>query len=77
MKSMGAAFSDHKVIYNNNPVLRWCLCNTAAKALNKDGIETIQPVKIQPNRRIDEMVATLNAWVVYDKNYEEYMSYIR
>lgn len=77
MKAMGAAFSDHKVIYNNNPVLRWCLCNTAAKALNKDGIETVQPVKIQQNRRIDAMVATLNAWVVYDKNYEEYISYLR
>ena len=77
MKSMGAAFTDHKVIYNNNPVMRWCMCNTAAKSLNKDGIETIQPVKIQQNRRIDAMVATLNAWVVYDKHYEEYISYLR
>lgn len=77
MKEMGAAFHEHKVIYNNNPVLRWCLLNTACKALNKDGIETIQPVKIQQNRRIDGMVSLLNAWVGYVKHYDEYMPYVR
>ena len=77
MKEMGAAFHDHKVNYNNNPILRWCLANTASKALNKDGIETIQPVKIQANRRIDGMVSLLNAWVGYVKHYEEFMPYVR
>ena len=77
MKEMGAAFTEHKVVYQNNPVLRWCLANTAAKALNKDGIETIQPVKIQPNRRIDGMVSMLNAWVGYVKHFDEYMPYVR
>lgn len=77
MKSMGAHFQEHRVIYQNNPVLRWCLANTAAKALNKDGIETIQPIKMHQNRRIDGMVSLLNAWVVYDKNYEDYISYVR
>lgn len=77
MKEMGASFSEHKVIYQNNPVLRWCLANTACKALNKDGIETIQPVKIQQNRRIDGMVSLLNAWVGYVKHSDEYMPYLR
>jgi phage terminase large subunit-like protein len=77
MKEMGAAFHEHKVNYNNNPILRWCLANTASKALNKDGIETIQPVKIQANRRIDGMVSLLNAWVGYVKHYEEFMPYVR
>lgn len=77
MKEMGAHFQDHKVTYNNNPVLRWCLANTACKALNKDGIETIQPVKIQQNRRIDGMVSLLNAWVGYVKHYDEYLPYVR
>ncbi len=77
MKEMGAAFHDHKVIYNNNPVLRWCLANTAQKALNKDGIETIQPVKIHQERRIDGMVSLLNAWVGYVKHYDEFMPYVR
>lgn len=77
MKEMGAAFTEHKVVYQNNPILRWCLANTAAKALNKDGIETIQPVKIQQGRRIDGMVSLLNAWVGYVKHFDEYMPYLR
>ena len=77
MKEMGAALSEHLVNYNNNPILRWCLSNTAKKSLNKDGIETIQPVKIQQNRRIDGMVSLLNAWVGYVKHFDEYMPYVR
>jgi phage terminase large subunit-like protein len=77
MKEMGAAFHEHKVIYQNNPVLRWCLANTAVKTLNKDGIETIQPVKMHQNKRIDGTVSLLNAWVGYVKHYGEYMPYVR
>lgn len=77
MKEMGAAFEEGKVNYNNNPILRWCLSNTAKKSLNQDGIETIQPVKIQQNRRIDGTVSLLNAWVGYVKHYDEYMPYIK
>lgn len=77
MKEMGAAFTDHTVVYQNNPILRWCLANTAAKALNKDGIETIQPVKIQQGRRIDGMVSLLNAWVGYSRHFNDYMPYVR
>lgn len=77
MKEMGAAFEEHRVVYQNNPILRWCLANTAAKSMNKDGIETIQPVKIQQNRRIDGMVSLLNAWVGFVKHYDEYIPYVR
>lgn len=77
MKELGAALDMHKVVYNNNPILRWCLANTAVKSLNKDGIETIQPVKIQQHRRIDGMVSLLNAWVGYVKHFDEYIPYLR
>ena len=77
MKEMGAAFVDHRVVYNNNPILKWCLLNTAKKSTNKDGVETIQPVKIQANRRIDGMVSLLNAWVGYVKHEDEYMPFVR
>ena len=77
MKLMGAAFEEHLVIYNNNPVLRWCLANTAVKTLNSDGIATIQPVKIQQHRRIDGTVSLLNAWVGYVKHYDDFMPYLR
>ena len=77
MREMQAAFHEHLVIYNNNPVLRWCLANTAQKSTKSDSIEMIQPVKIQAHRRIDGMVSLLNAWVGYTKHFDEYMPYVR
>ena len=77
MKELGCALTEHTVNYNNNPLLRWCLANTGVKALNKDGIETIQPVKMQQHRRIDGMVSLLNAWVGYVKHLDEYLPYVR
>ena len=77
MKEMGAAFEQHRVNYNNNPILRWCLMNTAVKRTNTDSLEMIQPVKIQTARRIDGAVSLLNAWVGYVKHFDEYMPYVR
>lgn len=76
MKEMGASLTDKKVIYQNNPILRWCLSNTAVKSLNNDGIQTIQPVKISANKRIDGTVSMLNAWVGYCKYQNDYMYYV-
>jgi phage terminase large subunit-like protein len=77
MKSLGAQLEEHKIVYQNNPILRWCLSNTAKKSLNKDGIESIQPVKIQANRRIDGTVSLLNAYVGYMKHQDEFIPLIR
>ena len=70
MREMGAAFADKKVNYNKNPVLLWCLTNVAVK---KSGVNNIQPVKITEKRRIDGAVSLLNAWVIYVREYEDYM----
>ena len=70
MREMGAAFKDKIVNYNANPMLLWCMTNTAVK---KSGLNNIQPVKITERRRIDGAVSLLNAWVVYVKEYENYM----
>ena len=29
MKSLGADLKAKRIIYNNNPVLKWCICNTS------------------------------------------------
>lgn len=73
MKEMGAAFADKIVNYNNNPILKWCLSNTAKK---KSGINNIQPVKITESRRIDGAVSLLNAWVIYVREFEDYMYHV-
>lgn len=76
MKEMGAALAEKKVVYNNNPILKWCLLNTRKKSRNADGIESIEPKKIRESQRIDGTVSMLNAWVVYVRRYEEYMGYV-
>jgi len=73
MKEMGAALGGHIVNYNNNPILKWCLSNTAVK---KSGLNNIAPDKITDKRRIDGAVSLLNAWVVYVRDYENYMYFV-
>lgn len=73
MKEMGAALGGHIVNYNNNPILKWCLSNTAVK---KSGLNNIAPEKITDKRRIDGAVSLLNAWVVYVRDYENYMYFV-
>jgi phage terminase large subunit-like protein len=77
MKQLGGLLEEHKIVYQNNPVLRWCLQNTSKKTLNKDGIESIQPVKASSTRRIDGMVSLLNAFTCYLNHEEEYNRYVR
>ena len=77
MKKLGGLFEEHRIVYNNNPMLRWCLLNTGKKTNNKDGIESIQPVKSSTTKRIDGMVSLLNAMVSYYKHEEEYLRYMR
>jgi len=77
MKILGGLFDDHKVIYQNCPVLRWCLHNTCKKTNNENGIETIEPTKASSTRRIDGFVSLLNAFVGYCSHEEEYTRRIR
>ena len=51
-------------------MLVWCLSNTGVK---KSGVNNIQPVKVSDRRRIDGMVSLLNAWVIYVRDFEDYM----
>lgn len=77
MKQLGGLFEEHRVISNNNPMLRWCVLNTGAKTLNRDGINTIQPVKTGTAKRIDGLVSALNAFTCYLNHEDEFMRYIR
>lgn len=74
MKNMGADLESKIIVYNDHPVDKWCLCNTAID-VDKNG--NIQPIKTSvPTRRIDGTAALLNACVVYQDNLNEYMSLI-
>lgn len=74
MKNLGADLENNLIVYNNNPVDKWCLCNTA---VDIDKNDNIQPIKTsKPRRRIDGTAALLDAYVVLQNNYNEYMSLI-
>lgn len=74
MKELAAMLSDKMINYNNNPMLKWCLSNTGVKTSGT--VESIQPVKIQKNRRIDGMVSLLNAYTIYVKYREDYLNLV-
>ena len=74
-KQLTAEFQSHNVIYNNNPMLLWCITNTAVKSGNKDGVESQMPIKIQQNRRIDGTVSLLNAYTCFKNHEQEYLHY--
>ena len=74
MKSLGADLDAKKVIYNNNPIDKWCLFNTA---VDIDRNDNIQPMKTSvPTRRIDGTAALLDAYVIYQQFFNDYMSMI-
>ncbi len=74
MHNLGADLRAQKVIYNNNPIDKWCLSNTTVE-MDKNG--NIQPHKgTNQRRRIDGTVALLNAYVVLQDKMSEYQNMI-
>ena len=74
MKSLGADLEKKKIVYNNNPILKWCLGNTS---VDIDKNDNIQPCKGNiGTRRIDGLAGLLDAYVVLENNLEEYLSMI-
>ena len=74
MKNMKSDLQKNMINYNNNPVDRWCLCNTA---IDIDKNDNIQPIKTSnPRRRIDGTAASLDALTVLETKLNEYMSLI-
>lgn len=74
MKILGADLEKKLINYNNNPVTKWCLANTAK---DEDRNGNIQPVKTsKATRRIDGLAAMLDAYTVYYNNMDEYLSMV-
>lgn len=74
MKNLGADLESKRINYNNNPILKWCLSNTA---VDIDKNDNIQPIKTSnQRRRIDGTASLLNAYVYLEKHYEDYISLI-
>ena len=74
MKALGQDLKAKKIIYNNNPIDRWCFANTS---VDEDKNGNIQPIKTsRSTRRIDGTAALLDAYVVLTDKMEEYRTMI-
>ena len=75
MKQLEGDLKNKKVIYDNNPILKWCFANTQAKV---DLNGNIQPSKLNSRlKRIDGCVALIIAYAVltrYKTDYENLIS---
>lgn len=74
MKALKADLVKKKIIYNNNPIDKWCLANTA---IDEDRNGNIQPIKTSKStRRIDGTAALLDAYTIYFEYEDEYLSIV-
>ena len=71
MKQLEGDLIDKVVNYNNNPILKWCLTNTAVK---RDDNDNIRPVKGRQQRaRIDGAVSLIVAYCVLFVKMQDYL----
>lgn len=74
MKSLGADLSSKRIVYNNNPILKWCLTNVS---VDIDKNDNIQPMKTSNARkRIDGFASLLDAYVALERHLEDYQGII-
>lgn len=72
MKNLEADLKSKLIVYNNNPIDKWCLSNTNVD-IDRNG--NIQPDKGRNKRlRIDGTSALLDAYVVYEQKQNDYIN---
>lgn len=74
MKDIGADISAKRYNYNNNPVTRWCFCNTAVV---KDSNDNWRPDKKNSRQRIDGTLATLNAKTIMLRKWDDFRGILK
>lgn len=74
MKDLKADLKEKLIVYDDNPIDKWCLANTRIRT---DINGNIQPVKGMDSRnRIDGTLALIDAYVALADKKEEYLSMI-
>ena len=74
MLNFKADLDAKKIIYNNNPIDKWCLSNVEIKA---DANGNIQPVKgLDVRKRIDGFISGICGYIVLEDNKEDYINMI-
>ena len=74
MKTFAADLNAKLINYNNNPITKWNLANAAVQVDRNDNYSLVKTSN--PRRRIDGVAALLDAYIVLERNLDEYMSII-
>ena len=75
MKQLEADLKNKLIVYDNNPILKWCLSNTQAKV---DLNGNIQPSKLNSKyKRIDGTVALIIAYAVINRYKIDYENMVK
>jgi phage terminase large subunit-like protein len=76
MKLVETDLKSKLIVYNDHPIDKWCLENTA---LNINSKEEIMPVKIQgkEDKKIDGAVTTIIAYRIYIDNRTEFLELVK
>ena len=74
MFDLKADLNSKRIIYNNNPIDKWCLSNVEVKS---DTNGNIQPMKgIDVRKRIDGVISLLCSYIVLNDNKDDYTNMI-
>jgi phage terminase large subunit-like protein len=74
LKRLANDLSSKLIVYNNNPIDKWCLANTAVDEDKNGNISLCKTSR--PTRRIDGTAALMDAYVIYQDKQNEYLSMI-
>ena len=74
MKRLEADLEAKLINFGNNPILKWNLSNAAIAVDRNDNIALVKTSN--PKRRIDGVASLLDAYIVYERHYENYMNLI-
>ena len=74
LKQLAADLESKLIVYNNNPIDKWCLTNAAIDIDKNDNISLIKTSN--PRRRIDGAAALGDAYVVLQDKMGDYITMI-
>lgn len=74
MSNFRADLASGNIVYNNNPILKWCLSNAAIKTDTNNNIALVKTSK--PTRRIDGVASLMDAYICMERFHDDYINMI-
>jgi phage terminase large subunit-like protein len=74
LKRVAVELESKKINYGNSPIFKWNLSNSAISVDRNDNIALVKTSN--PRRRIDGVASFMDAFIVYERHYNDYMNII-